>query len=236
MSGLTIGIYGKLPAHSDFISDSIHSEVSNELYEWGQTSLYHSQQQLSEMDWLSAYLVSPIWRMCVPPTDKRKHAWIGIMVPSVDAVGRYFPLFLVFEIESKHICVEWLFKEADALFSMLEKVSLEALQKRLPLNDVKQQLAEALVSFELGDDLQVPAGLVNGESLSLKQLTSEELMAFLPTPLNNIQGSLWWSFGDVHGRKDPFVMAKNLPNVEDYLFLLTGNAMQKTSLEPLKQN
>ena len=236
MSELTIGIYGKLPAHPDFISDSIHSEVSNELYEWGQTCLYHSQQELLEPDWLSAYLVSPIWRMCVPPTTKRKHAWIGIMVPSVDAVGRYFPLFLIFEIDPKHLCVEWLFKEASTLFSILEKASLQALQKRQSLTEVKQGLAEALSEFDLGETLQVPTGLENGITLSTKQLTADDLLGFLPTPLNSLKGSLWWSFGEVHGRQDPLMIANNLPNAVDYQFLLTGNVMQKTPLEPLKQN
>ena len=236
MSGLTIGIYGKLPTHPDFISDSIHGEISNELYEWGQTVLYHSQQELSETEWLSAYLVSPIWRMCVPSTDKRKHAWIGVMVPSVDAVGRYFPLFLVFEIAPKHVCVEWLFKEAATLFSILEKVSLQALQKRLSLGDVKRLLTDELASFELGETLKAPVGVENGTGLVTAQISSEALLSFLSTPIVQVHSSLWWAFGEVHGRKDPLVLASNLPNSTDYQFLLTGRITQKSSVDLLEQS
>ena len=236
MSGLTIGIYGKLPAHPDFISDSIHSEVSNELYEWGQTCLYHSQQELPETDWLSAYLVSPIWRMCVPPTVKRKHAWIGVMVPSVDAVGRYFPLFLIFEIDPKHLCVEWLFKEASSLFAILEKVSLKALQQRLSLKAVKQLLDEELNRFELGESLQLPAGLEENVSDTVKQLNSEALLAYLPTPLTHVENSFWWSFGEIYGRKNPLLVANSLPNHKEYQFLLTGKIASHQSKEPLEQN
>jgi hypothetical protein len=97
-------------------------------------------------------------------------------------------------------------------------------------------LAEALSEFDLGETLQVPTGLENGITLSTKQLTADDLLGFLPTPLNSLKGSLWWSFGEVHGRQDPLMIANNLPNAVDYQFLLTGNVMQKTPLEPLKQN
>jgi len=45
--------------------------------------------------WLEAYLTSPVWRFVLSPGICGDGAYGGVMVPSVDRVGRYFPLTIV---------------------------------------------------------------------------------------------------------------------------------------------
>ena len=42
--------------------------------------------------WLPAYLESPVWRFALPPGMCGDLAVLGLMLPSVDKAGRYFPL------------------------------------------------------------------------------------------------------------------------------------------------
>src|SRR4051794_31956021 len=42
--------------------------------------------------WLPAFLEAPVWRFLVPAGLCGARAAVGLMMPSVDRVGRYFPL------------------------------------------------------------------------------------------------------------------------------------------------
>ncbi len=42
--------------------------------------------------WLPAFLEAPVWRFSLPPGMCSQWAAIGLMLPSVDRAGRYFPL------------------------------------------------------------------------------------------------------------------------------------------------
>ena len=42
--------------------------------------------------WLPAFLEAPVWRFVLPPGMGGAQAVVGLMLPSVDRAGRYFPL------------------------------------------------------------------------------------------------------------------------------------------------
>ncbi|UTV99817.1 type VI secretion system-associated protein TagF [Marinomonas rhizomae] len=224
MSALKVGIYGKVPAHPDFISDTLHADISNELYDWAQTVMFHSREKMSESQWLPAYLVSPIWRMVVPKNEQRTHEWVGVMVPSVDALGRYFPLFIVFETEFKSLTVEWLFKECTDLFKVMEEVAMSALQQQLNFSQLKRLLANKLEGFNFGQKLVLPNSL-NSEALefSCEQPTTSN-DAFLQRSLVQLDGVLLWTLSDINKYQKPFFKCRDLPIPSEYEFLLTGTA------------
>ena len=41
---------------------------------------------------MPAYLEAPVWRFALPPGMCGERAVLGLMLPSVDKAGRYFPL------------------------------------------------------------------------------------------------------------------------------------------------
>lgn len=41
--------------------------------------------------WLEHYLVAPVWRFALAPGLLSGEGWLGLWLPSVDRVGRYFP-------------------------------------------------------------------------------------------------------------------------------------------------
>jgi len=55
------------------------------------SDLFAAREKLGE-DWLESYLKAPIWRFALMPGALDARPWFGVLMPSVDRVGRQFPL------------------------------------------------------------------------------------------------------------------------------------------------
>lgn len=85
------GVFGKLPQQGDFISQLLPGELTEYWHSWLQSSMSVSREQL-EHDWLDCYLTGPVWRFAISPNVLWHEPVMGVMMPSVDEIGRYFPL------------------------------------------------------------------------------------------------------------------------------------------------
>ncbi len=86
----TPGFYGKLASRGDFVSRGLPQSFIGPWDSWLAAGLLASQS-LGDR-WLNAYLVSPLWRFMVAPGVCGPQAVVGVVMPSIDRVGRYFPL------------------------------------------------------------------------------------------------------------------------------------------------
>lgn len=86
------GLYGKLPAKRDFVAVGAPRAFLSAWEPWLQGGVSASRASLGP-DWQAAYLQAPIWRFWLG-ADLCGAAAIGVLMPSVDGVGRYFPLTL----------------------------------------------------------------------------------------------------------------------------------------------
>lgn len=86
----TIGVYGKLPGLGDFVNRRLPRHFVETIDAWLQTMIGDSRELLGE-GWLEHYLSAPIWRFVLGPGTIGDGLWLGVVVPSVDRVGRYFP-------------------------------------------------------------------------------------------------------------------------------------------------
>ncbi len=86
------GFFGKLPSHGDFITRRLARGFLDTWDEWLQKCLAESKASLGDEAWLDAYLTAPIWCFALQPGICGARGWAGILMPSVDRVGRYFPL------------------------------------------------------------------------------------------------------------------------------------------------
>jgi type VI secretion system protein ImpM len=227
-----VGFFGKLPCRGDFLQRRVRQEFVTVWDPWLQRCLAESIRQMQER-WLEAYLTSPVWRFVVSPGICGDGAYGGVMVPSVDRVGRYFPLTIVasWEPENSALAVAC---GAHAWFDRAEELALDAPDAsdfdvfdasvaQLPALANAQDAAEAVTLREhlsradLSSEmpgLRVPLRSVHSLQRAVNLLAARELERTLQ-PL-----SLWWSDGS-KDTEPTWVCQRGLPPPEGFARMLS---------------
>jgi type VI secretion system protein ImpM len=87
------GWFGKLPGYGDFVRSALPEATVAAWDHWVRAGLDASRAVLGQR-WLEAYLEAPVWRFRLAPGLCGASGLAGVMAPSVDRAGRYFPLML----------------------------------------------------------------------------------------------------------------------------------------------
>ena len=90
---VTVGFYGKLPARGDFVRAGLPRDFTDPWDDWLQSVIAGSRALMGDA-WLPAFLEAPVWRFRPAAGMCGARAALGLMLPSVDKAGRYFPLDL----------------------------------------------------------------------------------------------------------------------------------------------
>jgi type VI secretion system protein ImpM len=142
------GLYGKLPARGDFVRRRLDAEFIAAWDEWLQRVMRDSREALGER-WLEYFLSAPVWRFVLPAGMYSKAGWVGLMLPSVDRVGRYFPLSLAAPLHHESIDPAATLATALPWLDSLEALALEALTPELDLEAFDQRLAALALPAEV---------------------------------------------------------------------------------------
>lgn len=94
VDGGAVGFYGKLPGCGDFVRRRVTDAFVEPWDRWLQRGLEASRHSLGEQ-WLDIYLTSPVWRFACAAGVCGAQPAVGVLAPSVDHVGRYFPMTIV---------------------------------------------------------------------------------------------------------------------------------------------
>jgi len=90
-SEIVRGFAGKVPARGDFVHAGLPRDFTDPWHDW-QSMVIAGSRALMGDAWLEAFLEAPVWRFVLPRGICGPRAAIGLIMPSVDKVGRYFPL------------------------------------------------------------------------------------------------------------------------------------------------
>ncbi|VAW68085.1 Protein phosphatase ImpM [hydrothermal vent metagenome] len=200
MSATTeLGLYGKLPAYGDFIFRNLNSSFINPWDEWLQHFISGSQEQIGDT-WLDIYLTSPIWRFVFSPGVIDNNVWAGLMMPSVDRVGRYFPISVVMPLATNTCPVNFMMNQQQ-WFSALENHCLTALDGSIDADELMGVLTELCIQPQeiflptpnLGEMGPAVFGLTSGATEQLNSALPYMLNAALTTALSSF--SLWQTAG-----------------------------------------
>jgi len=130
MTRLQVAVYGKLPSHGDFLRRRISDAFVATWDEWLQQCIALSRRDLVD-SWLDIYLTSPAWRFASCAGVLGSHPTAGVMLPSVDRVGRCFPLVVAVELEADDPGLApsplALAIHGDPWFAHVEQLGIEAL-------------------------------------------------------------------------------------------------------------
>lgn len=221
------GFFGKLPGRGDFIGRHLPKSFLDPWDAWLQQAIAQSHAQLGEM-WRDCYCTSPIWRFALGPGLCGSVAYTGILMPSMDRVGRYYPLAITVPLEPTWPLLT-LPATAEDWFRQAEQLALLGLDlDRLDLDDFSRQV-EALgtpSAPEFSAD-GTPAGTAWYCPLS----ATLELAWMSPTLASDLlrrgfpRSSLWWTDGSERIARC-LLICDGLPPVSSFAALLAGNWQQ----------
>jgi type VI secretion system protein ImpM len=92
--GAQFGAFGKMPSLGDFFRLRVAQDFVTIWDSWVQAALLSSRQLLGDR-YDDCYMTAPVWRFVLPPGLAGTTGVMGVLMPSVDRVGRQFPLTLV---------------------------------------------------------------------------------------------------------------------------------------------
>jgi type VI secretion system protein ImpM len=136
---MACGLFGKLPAKRDFIALGVSSSFLAAYEPWLQGGLSASRLALGS-GWQDAYLKAPIWRFWFGGAYCGTTA-AGAFMPSVDGVGRYFPLTVFALAEPGAAIPPPELDPQEAWFATAEDFLLRALEAEASYETVAQALA-----------------------------------------------------------------------------------------------
>lgn len=168
---IEIGVFGKLPAHGDFVQRNLSPVFIAGWDEWMQHYIAGSREQIGE-EWLDIYLTSPIWRFAFSQGVIDEHCWAGIMMPSVDRVGRYYPFSVVVRLPTEISPAEFI-NNKSSWFGSVEDVVLDALGDELQIDEVTEQLNSLELDFF--SDYEKASETVEGTNFHINMSYEEQL-------------------------------------------------------------
>lgn len=217
MIKLKFGIYGKLPAHGDFIERNLQSQFIRVWDEWLQRAINDSRELLGD-EWLDNYLTSPMWRFSLGQGIIDSNNWIGTLVPSVDSVGRYFPLTIAAQAPANLDPFALMINNANT-FEFIEQAALEALQEGLKADELSENLNH---SMPLLSATPYNTALFERSQLLVSNHTSQQLnssgLLYGLARCSFACASYWYASTDC---VTEFVSAR-LPESEHFSSMLTG--------------
>lgn len=224
-SSLQAGFFGKVRSHGDFVMRRLPISFTRVWDDWLQAALQASRDHLGPL-WLETYLNSPIWRFALAPGACGAQAWAGILMPSVDRVGRHFPLTIAIAAPSSCPLLKWV-AETGAWYEQLEALALSALRDDFEFDTFDFTLSRiaapqgcAVSTSELKVSPQNQGHVMTLENLDhLKDAIPRLSMTITAALLDDY--SLWWTEGSQ--KITPSVLVhKGLPTASSFPALLDG--------------
>jgi type VI secretion system protein ImpM len=136
-----IGFHGKIPARGDFVQAGLPRAFTDPWDGWMQRMVAASRAALGEA-WLPAWLEMAVWRFALSSGICGPGAVIGLWMPSVDRVGRYFPLTLAAVARDADAC--GLLRESGGFLAAAEQAGRDALETDLPPDALAARLAAGI--------------------------------------------------------------------------------------------
>lgn len=219
---MNCGLFGKLPSKRDFVVHNVPRQFLNFWENWLQSSIAASHTQLGDT-WHDFFLKAPIWRFWIG-SKVCGLSVAGAVMPSVDRVGRYFPLTLCacapdgsrIDPPVVNPMDDWYSPAEDALLRALDESfagEADELVESLPFPPLAA--ASATACPVTWDRLSVWTAPDGGMHETLRDLRDDHLETLYGPR------SFWWTHG---GAEQPtrVVVAAPMPDPFQFRAFLTG--------------
>ncbi len=136
--GVRFGAFGKLPALGDFLRMDLPQGFIDPWDRWLQGGVLAAKEALGER-WQDCYFSAPIWRFNLSAGLLGAAPVMGVMMSSVDRVGRQFPLTLAAPMPDGNNALLDHFLSVPT-FEALDDIALAALEDDMTRDTLKARL------------------------------------------------------------------------------------------------
>jgi len=164
------GVYGKLPMYGDFIHRNLPSAFITPWDEWLQLYIAGSSELIGD-GWLDIYLTSPVWHFVFSPGVIDANSWAGIVMPSVDQVGRNYPFSVVLPLPSISNPLEFIALQHASWFDSVEALARQALEEQCQVDELVDALSRIENNFTIS---HVKTGKTMQSNIVQINMTEEE--------------------------------------------------------------
>jgi type VI secretion system protein ImpM len=171
------GFYGKVRTHGDFVGRGLSREFVARWDTWLQRGLLKARECLGD-DWLNDFLGMPIWCFAMKLGVIDEAAYAGMLMPGIDAVGRYFPFVIARSTKGADLD-NWLCGSA-MWYEQVAELALSTLKARFSLTEFEAVL----------DELDVGANGLGWQD-AFKRFMDE-----------GYETSVWWTVSGEHAPGD----------------------------------
>lgn len=221
------GAFGKMPSVGDFFRQNAPPGFVTAWDAWLQRAMLTAGQALGA-GWDAHYMSAPIWRFALSADQAGPQKVIGVLMPSVDRVGRRFPLTLMAALPTPgpaqldHFC-------EGPLYGRLEDIALAALDDGM----TRERLGETLAAVHPPEFRRGVTLRRAGASLVLTGAATDELLPDLAAGLlagHPIRPSLWSAVVDGMPR---LMICDGLPEGPDMVGLFDLGAPVWSEARPI---
>jgi len=221
------GWYGKLPTNGDFVTRRLPASFIEPWDAWLNAMITGSREHLGSA-WREAFLSAPAWRFVLAPGVIGLQGWAGLIVPSVDSVGRYFPLTVASGLSTRSIDPVATLVRAHNWYAEVEPVVSVALSPAAEIGTFDAQLANRRFPEELVATLEeteetIPPRTRGQRSLWIPlgpEFQGEAGLRGLAKPLAAPYSAWLAEESEIFGRS--LMLCEKLPAVEQFCAMLNG--------------
>lgn len=220
------GLFGKLLQKRDFVSLAVPREFLRLWEPWIERCLSESQLDLGREAWVAMFAAAPIWRFFLG-AGLCGSTVRGAFMPSMDGLGRYFPLTLLAwpangerlagpDVDPQNV---WFDAVEDLLLSTLKSdVSMEVIAAEL----VKLAGTSDMDKMDATERLFLHPGAATQGGQPLRQIFGPEAASDVEGDVpDKAQMTFWWTLGGEE--KEAWAWSrKAMPNPQQFTAMLAG--------------
>ncbi len=225
------GYHGKVPTHGDFVSRGLPNTFINPWDIWLQEAIHTSRQQLGQ-NWLDYYLTSPIYRFVLSPGICGNATWMGIVMPSVDKVGRYYPMTIC-RMYNQAANPFSILHNNSGWFDQIELLARSCLNDNLDLDNFFHSICRLNPNHinQAEQNIQAQYNFSFPSALQQSLSSLEEIPGILPSILDRLLKEHYFAYSTwcTHGSENvspSLLICAGLPPFDGMAALFDGNWRQ----------
>ncbi|MCQ0988632.1 type VI secretion system-associated protein TagF [Jiella marina] len=217
-------LFGKLPQRRDFVSHGMPKTLLNAWEGWLEQAVAQSRKALGE-EFDDRYMVMPAWRFWFGRAVVGVSA-CGVLIPSVDGVGRKFPLTLFALAPEDHSIELPLIDPMERVFSAMEARLLDTLSADTGAPFDVAEVLNDLPQPPIRVDGAAPAGSAEREADDAAPAVVRLLQEACRADHRRLAegSSYFWTAGHADAGAPAWYSCSGLPQPQVFAAMLDGKA------------